>query len=406
MRPSKSLSPEATSVEDFGWDAFEGGSEGEGLDSVARMVKESEGLDEKEKEEEEWGNGFENRMDSDASCSYNHLLRLEKSGPGCSSLGYGAMEELGPFRVNSDGKTLFRNEYAWNNESPAGVGFSYSNTSSDYEELGDKMTANDAYIFLVNWFERFPEYKSRDFFIAGESYAGHYAPQFAYTILIQNKLQNRTTINLKGIAIGNALIDDATHSKGQFDYLWTHGLYSDETHAAIDNYCDFASQNFSLQCFNAMNKAVSEMGAIDYLNIYAPLCHDTSLKNASIHGSVYEFDPCSNYSVKAYLNNPEVQLALQAKPTNWTHCSGDIDGLVPVTSSRYSINSLNLSIIVPWYSWYSGYEVGGYVVQYEGITFVTVRGAGHLVPSWQPARALTLFTSFIKEVLPPSSPAY
>lgn len=37
------------------------------------------------------------------------------TGPGCSSLGYGAMEELGPFRVNSDGKTLYRNEYAWNN---------------------------------------------------------------------------------------------------------------------------------------------------------------------------------------------------------------------------------------------------------------------------------------------------
>lgn len=32
--------------------------------------------------------------------------------------------------------------------------------------------AEDAYIFLVNWFERFPQYKQRDFYIAGESYAG------------------------------------------------------------------------------------------------------------------------------------------------------------------------------------------------------------------------------------------
>jgi len=29
-------------------------------------------------------------------------------------LGYGAFEELGPFRINSDGKTLYRNKYAWN----------------------------------------------------------------------------------------------------------------------------------------------------------------------------------------------------------------------------------------------------------------------------------------------------
>jgi len=31
---------------------------------------------------------------------------------------------------------------------------------------------HDSYIFLLNWFRRFPEYKSHDFYIAGESYAG------------------------------------------------------------------------------------------------------------------------------------------------------------------------------------------------------------------------------------------
>lgn len=35
-------------------------------------------------------------------------------GPGCSSLAYGAFQELGPFRVNSDGKTLHKNKFAWN----------------------------------------------------------------------------------------------------------------------------------------------------------------------------------------------------------------------------------------------------------------------------------------------------
>lgn len=32
--------------------------------------------------------------------------------------------------------------------------------------------AHDSYKFLVKWFEKFPQYKYRDFYIAGESYAG------------------------------------------------------------------------------------------------------------------------------------------------------------------------------------------------------------------------------------------
>ena len=56
-------------------------------------------------------------------------------------------------------------------------------------------------MFLVNWLERFPEYKDRDFYISGESYAGHYVPQLAHTILYHNKKANKTIINLKGIIV-------------------------------------------------------------------------------------------------------------------------------------------------------------------------------------------------------------
>ncbi|KAJ0935745.1 putative carboxypeptidase D [Helianthus annuus] len=117
------------------------------------------------------------------------------AGPGCSSFGNGAMMELGPFRVNADNTTLSHNKYAWNN-----VGFSYSNTSSDYT-TDDVQTAKDSYTFLINWLERFPEYKTRDFYITGESYAGHYVPQLAQLVLQNNKITNQTVINLKGIAI-------------------------------------------------------------------------------------------------------------------------------------------------------------------------------------------------------------
>ena len=86
-------------------------------------------------------------------------------------------------------------------ESPAGVRFSYSNTSSDYNLSGDERTADDAYVFLVKWLERFPAYKGRAFYISGESFAGHYVPELAATILLHNTYNNRTMVNLQGVLV-------------------------------------------------------------------------------------------------------------------------------------------------------------------------------------------------------------
>ncbi|KAL5558596.1 hypothetical protein UlMin_034807 [Ulmus minor] len=376
--------------------------------------------------------------ESPQDSSSKPLVLWLNGGPGCSSFGYGAMAELGPFRVNTDGKTLYRNLYAWNNvanvlflESPAGVGFSYSNTTSDYSDVGDKRTAEDAYVFLVNWLERFPEYKTRDFYITGESYAGHYVPQLAYTILSKNKESNQTMINLKGIAIGNAWIDDNTGDEGIYDYFWTHALNSDETNAGIHKYCDFVTGNYSTQCYEYQSKVSAELGDIDIYNIYAPICNPSASKPAQTT-SVNDFDPCTDNYVFAYLNLGEVQKALHAKPTNWSQCShvgwadspttilptiqqliaggirlwvysGDTDGSVPVTSSRYAINILKLPVVTAWRPWYSSQQVGGHVVEYKGLTLTTVREAGHTVPSYQPERALDMFSYFLQGKLPPPS---
>ncbi|XP_039688788.1 serine carboxypeptidase 1-like isoform X2 [Medicago truncatula] len=356
-------------------------------------------------------------------------------GPGCSSFGYGAMQELGPFRVNSDGTTLSLNKDAWNKvaniiflESPAGVGFSYSKNSLDYSNIGDNSTAKDSYIFLLNWLERFPQYKTRDFFIAGESYGGHYVPQLAHLILSNNKkLKNHTRINLRGIAVGNGWIDDNLCTKGMYDYFWMAGLNSDETHEGIDKLCDFGNFNYTNECNLYQSRANDELGNIDIYNIYAPFCNSSATKT-SYSGS--DFDPCSEDYTNAYLNLPKVQEALHVKPTKWSSCSdlswtdspasilptinglissgisiwiysGDIDGRVPITSTKYSINSLKLPVHTAWRPWYTGKEVGGYVIGYKGLALVTVRGAGHMVPSDQPYRALTMISSFLLGQLPP-----
>ncbi|BAH94602.1 Os09g0462901 [Oryza sativa Japonica Group] len=308
--------------------------------------------------------------------------------------------------INSDNKTLSRNEYAWNNvanvlflESPAGVGFSYSNTSSDYDKSGDQRTANDSYIFLVNWLERFPEYKGRAFYISGESYAGHYAPQLAATILTHNMESKRMIINLQGILVGNPCLDEFKNLKGQIDYLWSHGVISDEVLANITKNCRFSPSD-GKACSDAMD--AFDSGNTDPYDIYGPVCINAPDGKFFPSRIVPGYDPCSNYYIHAYLNNPVVQKALHARVTTWLGCNGDLDSVCPLTATRYSVGDLGLAVTEPWRPWTANREVGGYVQQYTGgLVFISVRGAGHQVPYFQPEKALIVVSSFLRGALPP-----
>ncbi|GER56661.1 serine carboxypeptidase-like protein [Striga asiatica] len=320
------------------------------------------------------------------------LVLWLNGGPGCSSIGGGAFTAQGPFRVNPDGKTLWYNKYAWNIvanviflESPAGVGFSYSNTTSDYV-TGDEQTAKDSYTFLVNWLERFPEYKTREFYLAGESYAGHYVPQLADLILENNKITNHTVINLKGLAIGNAYIDFVDRWSGTLDHFWTSALISEQTHDGIVKNCNYSLPDpFEGDCEKYIDEAYKEKGNIDIYDIYAPLCGSPSTAP-----SISSYDPCSTQYVIDYLNRPDVQKALHANITGipglWSDCSdfvfdkwkwnesadtvlpiieklmsshisvwiysGDTDGIIPVTTTKYSMAKLSKRVITPWFPWW------------------------------------------------------
>ncbi|CAN1344497.1 Serine carboxypeptidase-like 40 [Linum perenne] len=368
------------------------------------------------------------------------LVLWLNGGPGCSSLGYGAMTEQGPFRVGSDGKTLFTNKYSWNRvanllfvESPAGVGFSYSNTTSDYT-TGDIKTAEDNFVFLYNWLRKFPEYKGRDFYLAGESYAGHYVPQLAENIVLNRLRTQDNSINLKGIMIGNAVIDWETDTIGMYDFAGNHALASPESVAAVHKHCNFSPEFINdptAECEAAMDDVDASSRDINMFNIYAEDCTSYTGPTTLWLTQITEFDECSDYYVESYLNREDVQNAMHANTTKipypWSPCSdsveyrqtadsvlneiqhmldnnvtvmiysGDVDGVVPFTSSQYSIKAMNLTVDTKFHPWYINGQVGGYTETYTGgrLTFATVRGAGHEVPSYQPMRGLSLFVHFI-----------
>ena len=90
-------------------------------------------------------------------------------------------------------------------ESPAGVGFSIN---SDKEYVHDDIsTSYDSLYAVINFFEKFPEYAKNPFFIAGESYAGKYIPDLTVLIDTYNNIERVKKINIKGIFIGNGVMN-------------------------------------------------------------------------------------------------------------------------------------------------------------------------------------------------------
>lgn len=133
-----------------------------------------------------------------------------QGGPGGSSL-YGLFNENGPYTVDKNGNIGVRDVY-WSKtmhvlyiDNPVGSGFSFTNDeagfSTNEEEVGENL-----YRVLQQFFTVFPELRSHEFFVSGESYAGKYIPALGYTIH-KNNPNSENKINLVGLAIGNGLTD-------------------------------------------------------------------------------------------------------------------------------------------------------------------------------------------------------
>ncbi|KAJ8569653.1 hypothetical protein K7X08_006230 [Anisodus acutangulus] len=378
------------------------------------------------------------------------ILLWLNGGPGCSSLGVGAFSENGPFRPS--GNVLVRNEYSWNREanmlyleSPIGVGFSYATNSSSYEGVNDNITARDNLVFLQKWFVKFPQYKNRSLFIAGESYAGHYIPQLAEMILQSNSKEQ--LLHLKGIALGNPVLEFATDFNSRAEYFWSHGLISDGTYKLFTSTCNYSRYvseyyrgSLSPICSKVMSIVNQETSRfVDKYDVTLDVCISSVFSQSKVLNpqQVTEtIDVCVEDETVNYLNRRDVQKALHARLVGlnrWLVCSnildyehldlelptisavgnivkagipvlvysGDQDSVVPLTGSRTLVHKLAqqlaLSTSSPYRVWFAGMQVGGWTQVYgDLLSFATIRGASHEAPFSQPERSLVLFKSFLE----------
>jgi len=358
-------------------------------------------------------------------------------GPGCSSE-LALFYENGPYHINKD-LSLKINPYSWNAfanvifvDQPVGTGFSYADYIEDYV-TNEKQVAQDMFVFMQQFFIQYPQYAKLDFFILGESYAGHYVPAISYRIQQGNKRKEGQHINLKGLAIGNGWVDPLRQYPGYPNYAYSNGLI-DYVEYLADNlassYCQQLIRGGALlealeACSLMMESVLAEMGVTlgYYPNPYdytiecavPPLCYDFSLMDQ-------------------FLAQPKVLKALGVSPNaDYSDCNqivhtlmledwmANLDVVIPSLLSEYRVlvYSGELDFICNWmggYAWASqlkwngqqqfnqtawkNWMVGGKAAGTSktslNLTFLKVANAGHMVPMDQPLNALDMLKRFLK----------
>lgn len=210
-------------------------------------------------------------------------------GPGCSGLlGFGT--EHGPFYIGKYGN-LHANPYSWNKnanmlyiEQPAGVGFSYFDRDIDMI-TGDSQAAADNFRLVQEFMLRFPERATNSFYIASESYGGHYMPQLALQLLRMD-LQHR--INFKGFMVGNPYVDPYTNMMTQFEAYYSHGLLAKPLFDQWSDACRDPDTYQSKECDRLASELFKEFGhginpyALDY-----PVCTAVAMQMDSVETIQY-----------------------------------------------------------------------------------------------------------------------
>ncbi|XP_004506097.1 serine carboxypeptidase-like [Cicer arietinum] len=362
-------------------------------------------------------------------------------GPGCSGE-IALFYENGPFHI-SDKSQLVPNNYSWNKASniifvdqPIGTGFSYTLDDNDYSRDVTSIS-NYLYDFLQEFFKQHPDFVKNDFYITGESYAGQYIPALASRVRQGNKDSEGIHINLKGIAIGNGMTNPLIQYPSLPQYAVDMKLITKEDQDQINKLippCEDAIKSCEseggdscftalTQCNDIMKNILSIAGGINYYDIRTQrdgeLCYDftpveTFLNDDSVKKALgvledLYFLACgrlaNNKLIRARMNNFEDDIPALLE-----------DGIkVLIYAGEYDLicNWLGISKWVHAMEW-SGQKQfadsktvpflvdgaqAGSLNSYGLLSFLKVKGAGHMVPMDQPKAAFQMFVNWLDGTL-------
>ncbi|KAF7330037.1 Carboxypeptidase [Mycena kentingensis (nom. inval.)] len=340
-------------------------------------------------------------------------------------------------------------------DQPIGVGFSYA----DYGETVSTTEegAKDIAAFMFVFFEHFSKFKGRALHMAGESYGGRYVPVFAAEVYDQNaKLvaAGYEPINLKSVMIGNGITDFYHQMSSVFDMQCTNASIeptsSIEDCVAIKRMIPRCQKRLKESCMDTFD-AVDCGEAANFCSTYLRGPYRKSQRNP------YDISkPCDDellqeslcYPVTAHIRNylslPSTRALLGVSPSvpvNFTSCADAVDTAFRAHLDNYIAptqeyvaglleRGVKVLIYVGTFDWtcnwvgnqrwtmalewsgaeafrkeelnewcvsggLKGKERAGLVRSANGLTFLTIDGAGHMVPYDKPKESLDLLQRWL-----------
>ncbi|EJU01112.1 alpha/beta-hydrolase [Dacryopinax primogenitus] len=373
-------------------------------------------------------------------------------GPGCSSL-EGFLEENGPIRFEPGTPRPVLNPYAWTSvsdmlyiEQPVGTGY----TTGMPNITNESQLADQFYGFLQQFFTVFSELKTKQLYIAGESYAGMYIPYIATRIVDASAAEKALLpLSLQGLLINDGVYssfivsEEAPTARFAAEYQSTLGLSTSQVQllANLSLACGYSSL-LSSATYPARGPIPLPNGNKD---IVFPGCDVFDI----FYNMAVGANPCFNIyritdqcptpadPIESYFSREDVQLQLHVPLSGtWNECTPTPVFSTPTGSDASAYSSLlfpHLISLLPrgvtlWHgkrdsilfslgdrvmiqnlTWggVQGFQqepsrpvvwegkVWGVGGEERGLRYLEVEHAGHMIPQDQPGLALHVFSSLL-----------
>jgi len=321
-------------------------------------------------------------------------------------------------------------------DQPVGVGFSYADNDDAYCSDED-CVGEDMFEFLNAFVTVLPQFSTQDFFVTGESYAGHYVPAVSWAVY--QKIQSGdSSINLRGFAIGNGLVNPAVQYAAYRLYALDNNLISQSQYNGLERTeteCVTRLQKgdtdsfTQYMCESIVETILQDAGNINVYDIrkqctYQPLCYNFTAANyllttqsvidsLGVSEKAAPWESCNNRVHEDFMidwwSNLEVNVPTMVDEGGLRVLvySGDQDYIVNWYGGRDWVSNMtwsgqNTYNSMNWQNWitYTNGSAGEFKTATSNstdgsVTFLRVYAAGHMVPMDQPENSYQMLKNFL-----------